>query len=146
MKYWILGCEGNFEWLIDNHNRFIWNYFFIEWYNLFIYGRAVINFYSFLPLIKANWSWSWIHEFFCRIIRTLYWLIFFLTFVKIETMKWRARSSDLNPIDHIWNMCGRRLRKPSQSSQENGVEQPLEEVWYNLNPNELYTQTNNNNF
>jgi transposase len=35
----------------------------------------------------------------------------FLQQAEIEILHWPARSSDLNPIEHVWDTMGRRLRR-----------------------------------
>lgn len=35
----------------------------------------------------------------------------YLTQVNIPQIAWPARSADLNPIEHVWDMLGRRIRK-----------------------------------
>lgn len=57
----------------------------------------------------------------------------YLQEVDIETMVWPARSPDLNPIEHVWDMLGRRLRAtqpPPPSLEEVG--QRLYEIWNDL--------------
>nr|CAH7733744.1 unnamed protein product [Callosobruchus chinensis] len=35
----------------------------------------------------------------------------YLNDVDFDVLKWQALSPDANPIEHVWNMLGRRIRK-----------------------------------
>lgn len=61
----------------------------------------------------------------------------FLNQVEIPTMNWPACSPDLNPIEHVWDMLGRRLRSriPAVQNRED-VRGALIEIWDNL-PQEM---------
>ena len=37
----------------------------------------------------------------------------YLSALNLSTINWPARSPDLNPIEHIWDMLGRSLKKRS---------------------------------
>lgn len=61
----------------------------------------------------------------------------FLNEVGITTMNWPACSPDLNPIEHVWDMLGRRLRLrvPAVQNTEEAIVALIEE-WDNL-PQEM---------
>lgn len=51
----------------------------------------------------------------------------------IETLQWPARSPDINPIEHLWDQLGRRVRArdpPVENLLE--LEQALHEEWNNI--------------
>lgn len=51
----------------------------------------------------------------------------------VETIPWPARSPDLNPIEHIWDMLGRRVRQrdpPVQTVRD--LEAALHQEWARL--------------
>lgn len=57
----------------------------------------------------------------------------FLNEVEIPTMNWPACSPDLNPIEHVWDMLGRRLRSIIPAVQNTDeVRAHLVEIWENL--------------
>lgn len=61
----------------------------------------------------------------------------YLNQVGIPTMDWPACSPDLNPIEHVWDMLGRRLRSKIPAVQNlEEVRTALLEIWENL-PQEL---------
>lgn len=64
-------------------------------------------------------------------------VIAFLNQVGITKMNWPACSPDLNPIEHVWDMLGRRLRSriPAVQNTEE-VKAALIEEWENL-PQEM---------
>ncbi|GFV73685.1 transposable element Tcb1 transposase [Trichonephila clavipes] len=39
----------------------------------------------------------------------------------ITRMDWTAYSSDLNPIEHVWDMLGRRIASPTLSDLSTGT-------------------------
>lgn len=54
----------------------------------------------------------------------------FLRNAGINVMEWPSRSPDLNPIEHVWDVLGRRLRQvrnPPQNLQELGA--MLVQIW-----------------
>lgn len=57
----------------------------------------------------------------------------FLNEVEIPTMNWPACSPDMNPIEHIWDMLGRRLRSriPAVQSVAETCD-ALHQIWENL--------------
>jgi hypothetical protein len=54
------------------------------------------------------------------------------------TMVWPARSPDLNPIEHVWDMLGTRSRgsdpRPNSLAE---VRNRLVEIWENLDQNDI---------
>ena len=51
----------------------------------------------------------------------------------ITTLPWPTRSPDLNPIEHIWNIIGRRVRERTPPAQTlNELEQTLHQEWQRL--------------
>ena len=51
----------------------------------------------------------------------------------ITTLPWPTRSPDLNPIEHIWNIIGRRVRERTPPAQTlNELEQTLYREWQRL--------------
>ena len=50
---------------------------------------------------------------------------------RVERLKWPSFSSDLNPIEHIWDEVEKRMRK-EKSKNEFGLKQALLKVWYNI--------------
>ena len=51
----------------------------------------------------------------------------------IETLPWPARSPDLNPIEHLWDILGRQVRSrdpPVQNLRE--LTQALHEEWQRI--------------
>ena len=49
----------------------------------------------------------------------------------IERLKWPLFSSDLNPIEHIWDEVERRMKK-EKAKNEFKSKQALLKVWYNV--------------
>jgi hypothetical protein len=61
----------------------------------------------------------------------------FLTETGITKMDWPARSSDMNPIEHVWDMLGKRVKARIPASQTTqALQTMLLEEWDNL-PQEL---------
>jgi len=57
----------------------------------------------------------------------------FLNVVGIRAMAWPACSPDINPIEHVWDMLGRRLRSITPAVQNpEQVATALVEIWDNL--------------
>ena len=57
----------------------------------------------------------------------------YLQATAIETLPWPARSPDLNPIEHLWDILGRQMRSrdpPVQNLQE--LTQALHEEWQRI--------------
>ena len=51
----------------------------------------------------------------------------------ITTLPWPARSPDLNPIEHIWDIIGRRVRERTPPIHTlNELEQTLHQEWQRL--------------
>jgi transposase len=51
----------------------------------------------------------------------------------ITTLPWPARSPDLNPIENIWDIIGRRVRERTPPVQTlNELEQTLHQEWQRL--------------
>ena len=51
----------------------------------------------------------------------------------ITTLPWPARSPDLNPIEHIWDVIGRRVRERTPPIHTlNELEQTLHQEWQRL--------------
>lgn len=48
----------------------------------------------------------------------------------VDVMRWPARSPDLNPIEHLWDIMGRRARalNPAPETLE-GLAEALREIW-----------------
>ena len=62
-----------------------------------------------------------------------YAVVEFLCRNAVETIPWPARSHDLNPIEHIWDMLGRRFRQrdpPVQTVRD--LEAALHQEWARL--------------
>jgi len=59
----------------------------------------------------------------------------FLNVVGIRTMAWPACSPDINPIEHVWDKLGRRLRSITPAVQNPvPAAAALVEIWDNLPP------------
>ena len=57
----------------------------------------------------------------------------------VEVLDWPSRSPDLNPIEHIWDEHGRRVRLPVNPSETLGdLERALDEQWRRL-PQAVFT-------
>jgi len=51
----------------------------------------------------------------------------------ITTLPWPARSPDLNPTEHIWDIIGRRVKERTPPVQSlNDLEQTLHQEWQHL--------------
>ena len=51
----------------------------------------------------------------------------------ITTLPWPARSPDLNPTEHIWDIIGRRVKERTPPVQAlNDLEQTLHQEWQHL--------------
>lgn len=54
----------------------------------------------------------------------------YLREVGIETINWPPRSPDLNPIEHLWDFLGRRIRSlPHYPRNLNELAASLQEIW-----------------
>lgn len=65
-------------------------------------------------------------------------VIEFLRQDAIDTLPWPARSPDLNPIEHLWDIIGRRVRQrepPVQNLQE--LTAALHEEWQRIPQNQI---------
>ena len=57
----------------------------------------------------------------------------YLREVNIETMNWPPRSPDLNPIEHLWDIMGRRIRAlPHRPTTLNELSERLIQIWVNI--------------
>lgn len=64
----------------------------------------------------------------------------YLQEVGVGTMAWPARSPDLNPIEHVWDMLGRQLRDhPNRPNNLEAVGRLLIEIWNGLDQNDIRT-------
>lgn len=62
----------------------------------------------------------------------------YLEEVQINTMEWPANSPDLNPIENLWDILGRRLRAtPIQPNNLQEVGERLIQIWRELDQNEI---------
>jgi hypothetical protein len=62
----------------------------------------------------------------------------FLQQAEVESLPWPARSSDLNPIEHVWDIMGRRLRRfPQQANSLEELRRHLEQVWKEIPQEEI---------
>lgn len=50
----------------------------------------------------------------------------------IQTLDWPAKSPDLNPIEHLWDELGRRIRDRADVNNVNDLEAALREEWHNI--------------
>lgn len=51
----------------------------------------------------------------------------------VEVLRWPANSPDLNPIEHLWDEMGRRLRQPMyRPSTVNELTESLCAIWYEI--------------
>ncbi|GFY22856.1 transposable element Tcb1 transposase [Trichonephila clavipes] len=46
-----------------------------------------------------------------------------------QTLPWPVRSKDLSPIEHVWDMMGRRLHQPGNVDD---LARPLEQIWLQI--------------
>lgn len=57
-----------------------------------------------------------------------------------------TRSPDLNPIEQIWNILGKRLRDhPKCRKNSESVEHLLHEIWEKLDQNEIRSRSRGGN-
>lgn len=62
----------------------------------------------------------------------------FLRRENIETMNWAANSPDLNPIEHVWDMIGRRFRAlPNPPNDLDGLTVAISEIWNNIDQGDI---------
>lgn len=57
----------------------------------------------------------------------------FLNQNNIGVLAWPARSPDLNPIEHIWDLLGRKVRKNHVINNVRDLEHALQYEWRNIN-------------
>jgi len=72
----------------------------------------------------------------CHVSRT------FLRQNNVQVLDWPARSSDLSPIEHVWDVLGRRVRRRQikpRNLQE--LAQPLIQEWGNIAANVIRRHT-----
>lgn len=50
----------------------------------------------------------------------------------IDTLDWPAKSPDLSPIEHMWDILGRRVRERDDVIDVRSLEQALHEEWGNI--------------
>ena len=60
----------------------------------------------------------------------------FLKSKKIQLLYWPGNSPDLNPIEHVWNILGKKMedRKPKSLKE---LEERLKEEWVKISPVEI---------
>lgn len=62
----------------------------------------------------------------------------FLQDVEINTLDWPARSPDLNPIEHVWDKLGRRIRQRAHVPETlEDVKTALQEEWEAIDQEEI---------
>jgi hypothetical protein len=62
----------------------------------------------------------------------------YLDEVEVRRLPWPTRSSDLNPIEHVWDMLGRRVRQHRSSPQTlQDLRNVLIEEWDNISQEEV---------
>ena len=52
----------------------------------------------------------------------------------VDTVPWPARSPDLSPIEHVWDMLGRQIRAPRNVAD---LEQQLRNAWQNVSQDDI---------
>lgn len=52
----------------------------------------------------------------------------------VDTLPWPARSPDLSPIEHVWDMVGRQIRAPQNIAD---LEQQLMNAWQNVSQDDI---------
>ena len=50
----------------------------------------------------------------------------------IQLLDWPARSPDLSPIEHMWDILGRRVRERANVRNLRDLEQALHAEWLNI--------------
>lgn len=70
----------------------------------------------------------------------------YLDRVGLTRMEWPARSPDINPIEHVWDMLGKRVRHhiPSPSNLHE-LRNVLKEEWDNIDQGEIQSLINGMN-
>jgi transposase len=64
----------------------------------------------------------------------------YLLDVGINTLNWPARSPDLNPIENVWDMLGRRVRgHPNRPNNLEELGELLVEIWNGLDQDDIRT-------
>ena len=69
-------------------------------------------------------------------------VINYLQEVKIQHMEWPAMSPDWNPIEHVWDELGRRVRdRPARPEMLQKLKVALREEWENIDQNVIRNLT-----
>ncbi len=50
----------------------------------------------------------------------------------VQTLHWPAKSPDLSPIEHMWDILGRRVRERNDVHNVRDLERVLHEEWRNV--------------
>ncbi|CAF5145976.1 unnamed protein product, partial [Rotaria sp. Silwood1] len=52
---------------------------------------------------------------------------------KVEKLDWVAQSPDLNPIEHVWSMMGKKMKSHHPSNKDE-LWDILQQEWYTISP------------